>query len=56
MYAQNTQWGVPKEPRCVEFPPEAKPSYIDGVDALWDILTTFPTVLFAALSTVSLLY
>lgn len=26
------------------------------MDALWDILTTFPTVLFAALSTVSLLY
>lgn len=40
----------------VEFPRGAQPSYIDAVNALLDLMMTFPTVLFAALSAVSLLY
>lgn len=40
----------------MEFPPAGKPSYIVVVDGFFDIMTAFPTVAFAGLSAMSLLY
>lgn len=45
-----------KAATIVEFPPVGKPSYIVVVDGFFDIMTAFPTVAFAGLSMLSLLY